>query len=64
MVIPGCFFGDEFLSMVAVGAGVDLRIKLTLLKMADEAGALGDCDMLPLNDLRMAACALKLFPSF
>jgi hypothetical protein len=64
MVIPGCFCGDEFLSMMAVGAVVDLRIKLALLKMADEACAFGDRDMLPLNDLRMTACALKFFPSF
>ena len=50
--------------MMAVGAVVDLGIKLTLLKMADEASAFSDCDMFPLNDLRMAARALKLFPSF
>ena len=64
MVIPGCFFGSEFCFVMALRAFVDLGMRVTLLKMADEAGAFGDSDVLPLDDLRMTACALKFFSSF
>ena len=64
VVIPGCGFRSELGFMVAVRAFVDLRIVLTFLKMADEAAAFCDCNVFPLNDLRVAAGALKFFSSF
>ena len=49
---------------VAVVAVIDLGIMFAFFEMTDETGALGDRDVFPLDDLGMAACALKLFPSF
>jgi len=49
---------------VAVAAVIDLGVMLTFFEMTDETGALGDSDVITLNDLRVTACALKLFPSF
>jgi hypothetical protein len=43
---------------------IDLGIMLTFFEMTDETGTLGDCDVFSLNDLRVTACALKLFSSF
>jgi hypothetical protein len=64
VVIPGRLGAHKGFLCVAVAAGIDLGIMLTFFEMTDETGTLGNSDVFTLNDLGMAACALKLFPSF
>jgi hypothetical protein len=49
---------------VTVAAVIDLRIMLAFLEVTDKAGTLRDRDVLSLNDLGVAAGALKFFSSF
>jgi hypothetical protein len=63
VVTRGLGAHESFLRMTVV-AVFDLGIMLAFFEMTDKTGALRYRDMFPLHDLRVAACALELFPSF
>jgi len=64
-VIESCvFIVDKGVFCMAMGTIIYLGIVLAFFEMADEAGAFSDRDVLSLNDLGVAACALEAFPPF
>ena len=63
VVVAGRVRGQRVL-FVAVRAGADLGRVLGLLEMAEETAALGDRDVLALDDLGMAARAAELLAPF
>ncbi|MDH5385320.1 MAG: hypothetical protein OEY18_11485 [Candidatus Aminicenantes bacterium] len=64
VVITKRSFPNQCLFSVTVVTVVDLRIMLTLLEMTNKARTFGNGDVFSLDNLGMAACALKLFSSF
>ena len=60
MVVSGGFLRNKILPAVAMGAFADLWIMLAFLEVTDETGAVGNGDVLSLDDLRMTAGAAKL----
>jgi hypothetical protein len=64
VIITRRLWANEGFLRVAVVATIDLRIMLAFFEMTDETGALSDGDVFSLHDLRVTACALKLFSSF
>ncbi len=64
VVESGSVLAHQGLFLVAVVAVVDPGIVFALLEVADETGAFGDRDMLPLDDLGVTARALELLSPF
>lgn len=62
VIVAGGIVPDQLVLGMAVGALRNLGIVLTLLKMADKAGAGCHGYVLPLYDLGVAAGTLQLFP--
>jgi hypothetical protein len=64
VIVPGGLFGNKLVFFMAVAAVADLRVMFAFFKMADEATAFGDRDVLTLDDLRMAARAAEFLSPF
>jgi hypothetical protein len=62
-VVEANLVGTQVLPDVAVRAAGDVRVVLAGLEMADETGAFRDGDMVPLNDLGVAAGAAECLSS-
>jgi hypothetical protein len=63
VVITRRLGAHESLFCVTVVAVIDLGKMLAFFEVTDETRALRDCDVFPLHNLGMTACALELFPS-